>query len=238
MRLEKKETTMDLVNRGLARRYRRERWFRLFGLGAILTSICFLGLLFFSIIGNGWSAFQQTEIMLDIHFDKARFDVDNLARADYGALVKDSLRDLFPEVQGRRDKRKLYRLASSGAAFMLQDMVMKDSGLIGTSQKIWLPADDEVDMLLKGYIPRDVPEDDRRLKDNQIEWVDRLIAAGRNLQVFVAPSSALFLPLPLPWRLLFPLGWPRLSILKSLLPAIDGLILLRSTSITWQPFHP
>ncbi len=179
MGLERKEKTMDLVSRGLARRYRRERWFRLFGLGAILTSICFLGLLFFSIIGNGWSAFQQTEIMLDIHFDKARFDVDNLARADYGALVKDSLRDLFPEVQGRRDKRKLYRLASSGAAFMLQDMVMKDSGLIGTSQKIWLPADDEVDMLLKGYIPRDVPEDDRRLKDNQIEWVDRLIDAGR-----------------------------------------------------------
>ena len=179
MRIDKKKTTMDLVNIGLARRYQRERWFRLFGLSAIITSICFLGLLFISIVANGWTAFQQTEVLLDVHFDKAQFDVDNLARADYGALVKASMRDLFPDVKGRRDKRNLYQLVSSGAAYTLQDMVMKDSGLIGTTQKLWLPADDEVDMLVKGYIPRDVPEDDRRLKDNQIEWIDQLAAAGR-----------------------------------------------------------
>lgn len=179
MRIEKKKTTMDLVNIGLARRYQRERWFRLFGLSAIITSICFLGLLFISIVANGWTAFQQTEVLLDVHFDKAQFDVDNLARADYGALVKASMRDLFPDVKGRRDKRNLYQLVSSGAAYTLQDMVMKDSGLIGTTQKLWLPADDEVDMLVKGYIPRDVPEDGRRLKDNQIEWIDQLAAAGR-----------------------------------------------------------
>ena len=179
MQQDKKETTRDLVNKGLAGRYRRERLFRLFGLSAIITSICFLALLFVSIIANGWSAFQQSEVLLDIHFDKARFDVDNLARADYGALVKDSLRDLFPDVQRRQDKRNLYQLASSGGVYILRDMVMQDNGLIGTTQKIWLPADDEVDMLLKGYIPREVPEGDRRLKDNQIEWIDRLIAAGR-----------------------------------------------------------
>lgn len=179
MRLEKKEKTMDLVNKGLARRYRRERWFRRFGLGAILASIAFLGILFFSIVANGWSAFQETEILLDIHFDKTRFDVDNLARADYGALVKDSLRDLFPDVKGRGDKRLLYKLVSSGSAYILQDMVKKDSSLIGTTRKVWLPADDEVDMLMKGYIRRDVPEGDRRLKDKQIGWIDKLIAGGR-----------------------------------------------------------
>ncbi len=170
---------MELVNRGLAKRYRRERNFRRLGLSAIVTSICFLGLLFISIAANGWPAFFRTEILLNIHFDKSEFGVDNLAAANYGALVKNSLRVLFPGVKGRRDKRKLYKLVSSGASFTLQDMVRHDPSLIGTTRKIWLPADDEVDLFNKGYIARDLPESDRRLKDNQIHWIDTLSAEGR-----------------------------------------------------------
>ncbi|MBU0945212.1 MAG: phosphate ABC transporter permease PstA [Proteobacteria bacterium] len=179
MLVGKKESTMDRVNRGLARRYRRERWFRLFGLSAIVTSVCFIGLLFVSIGANGWSAFQQTEILLDIHFDTEQFDVDNLSTANYGALVKNSMQTLFPDVAGRSEKRELSKLVSSGAPYILQKMVMQDTGIIGSSQKIWLPADDEVDMFQKGYILRDVMEGDRRLSDKQIGWIDQLFAEGR-----------------------------------------------------------
>jgi phosphate transport system permease protein len=176
---KKKESSMDLITRGIARRYRRERRFRRCGLAAILTSIAFLGLLFASIALNGWSAFWQTEILLDIHFDQKEFAVDNLASANYGAVVKQAMRSQFPEVKGRSDKRKLYKLVSSGAAFSLQKMVANDSSVIGTTQKIWLPADDEVDMFLKGYISREVPEDDRRLNDKQVAWIDQLLAGKR-----------------------------------------------------------
>lgn len=194
MQVEKKESTMDRVNVGLARRYRREKRFRLFGLGAIITSISFLGLLFVSIGANGWSAFQQTEILLDIHFDAEQFDVDNLSSANYGALVKNSMRGLFPDVKGRSDTRNLYKLASTGASYVLQKMVMKDTGIIGSTQKVWLPADDEVDMFLKGYISRDVPESDRRLNDKQVYWIDQLVAGGRlekkfNTTFFTAGDS-------------------------------------------------
>jgi len=194
MNKESRETTMDRVNLGLRARYRRERRFRLLGLGAIVASICFLGLLFSSIISNGWTAFEQAEILLDIHFDPAMFNVDNLASANYGALVKSSLRSMFPEVKNRRDKRRLYKLVSSGAAFILQQKVSHDTSIIGTTRKIWLPADDEVDMFIKGYISRDVPEDNRRLKDKQIDWIDQLQAAGRleekfNLTFFTAGDS-------------------------------------------------
>jgi phosphate transport system permease protein len=143
---------------------------------------------------NGWSAFQQTEIQLDIHFDEERFQVDNLAAANYGALVKDSMHALFAEVTGRHDNKKLNKLVSSGGTFILQDMVMRDTGLIGSTQKIWLPADDEVDMFFKGYISRDVAERDRRLNDKQISWIDQLAAAGRlekkfNTTFFTAGDS-------------------------------------------------
>ena len=43
----------------------------------------------------------------------------------------------------------------------------------------WVPADDDVDMLIKGHINRDVNENERRLKDKQIAWIDRLAEQGR-----------------------------------------------------------
>jgi len=190
----KKESTMDRVNVGLAKRYKRERRFRVFGLSAIVASISFLGILFVTIGANGWTAFQQTEILLDIHFDEEQFDVDSLSSANYGALVKNSMKSLFPDVKGRGDKRKLNKLVSNGASYELQKMVMEDTRIIGSTQKIWLPADDEVDMFLKGYIPRDVPESDRRLTDKQVNWIDQLVADGRlekkfNTTFFTAGDS-------------------------------------------------
>ncbi len=172
-------STMDRVNVGLAKRYRKERRFRLFGLSAIVGSLLFLALLLGSIVGKGYTAFLQTEILLDIHFDSAVLDVKNLARANYASLVRRAVGDLFPQVENRRDKRALSKLVSSGAAFELQAMVMNNPELIGTTRSLWLPVDDEVDMLVKGHIPRDVPESDRRVSDQEVAWIDQLIASNR-----------------------------------------------------------
>ena len=67
IRPKKKERTLDIVNRGLSKRYRAERRFRLYGLLAIVASMVFLSLLFISITGNGYTAFQQTflELVVD-----------------------------------------------------------------------------------------------------------------------------------------------------------------------------
>ncbi len=191
---EDRQTAMELMERGLARRHRRERIFRSLGLAAVLVSIGFLALLFAAIIGNGWTAFEQSEILLDIDFAADHFDVDNLARADYAALVRQGLQKLFPEVRKRRQRRSLYRLVSSGAAIILQKKVMQDTSLIGTRQSIWLPADDAVDMLLKGRISRTLPENRRRLSDRQIAWIHRLAGSGRlkkrfNATFFTAGDS-------------------------------------------------
>ena len=84
----------------------------------------------------------------------------------------------FPTVKKRRDKKALYKIISPGAAFELREMVLDNPGLVGTTQKVWLPADDDIDMLMKGHISRDVEASDRRVKDNQIGWVDELIEKG------------------------------------------------------------
>ena len=170
---------IEIVNRSLKRRYRLERRFRLYGIAAIAASLLFLALLFLSIIAKGYSAFWQTYIQLDVHFDSQILQRDALVTADYQGLVKQTLRTMFPDVQERREKRQLYRLVSGGAAFQLRRMVLKDPDIIGQTQSVWVPADDDLDMLFKGHFERDAPEDSRRLSDRQLAWIDALSAQGK-----------------------------------------------------------
>ena len=174
-----KERTLDIVNRGLSKRYRAERRFRLYGFLAIAASMVFLSLLFISIIGKGHTAFQQTFIELDVPFDPEILDQQSLATADYQGLIKKSLRGMFPDVTGRKDKRLLYRIVSSGASFQLRDLVLTQPDVIGQTLPVWVPADDDVDMLMKGHVDRQVAEGERRLKDKQLAWIDQLIADGK-----------------------------------------------------------
>ncbi len=173
------------VEAGLKRRYRAERRFRFYGLFSVVLALAFLSFLFISIVGNGYTAFKQTYVKLDIEFDASVIDPEGnrspttLASANYGRLVKDSIRGLFPEVSGRRNLRKLDRLVSSGADFELRNRVVEDPTLIGTRRSVWVLADDDVDMLVKGHIDRDKPESERRLNDQEVGWIDALAADGR-----------------------------------------------------------
>ena len=176
---KKPERTLDVVNRGLSKRYRAERRFRFYGLAAIGASILFLSLLFVSIIGKGYSAFQQTFVQLDVFFDPEILDEQSLANADYQGLVKNSLRVMFPEVKGRAAKRKLYGMVSNDAKFQLRDRVLTHPEIIGQTLPVWVPADDDVDMLIKGHFDRTVGEDERRLSDQQLAWIDRWSAEGK-----------------------------------------------------------
>lgn len=174
--------TIDVVNAGLAKRRASERLFHYLSLTCLLMALTFLSLLFFNIISNGYTAFQQAFIKLEITFDEQSLDPEGtrdpetLSFADYGGLVKKSMRAMFPDVDNRREKRLLYELVSSGAAFQLRNMVMDDPSLIGRTIQLWVPADDDVDMLIKGHMKREVAESKRRLRDVQISWLDRLEA--------------------------------------------------------------
>ncbi|MGD8461562.1 MAG: DUF3333 domain-containing protein, partial [Desulfobacterales bacterium] len=188
------QSTIEIVNKSLGKRYRSERRFRLYGLVAIILSLAFLTILFTDIIRKGYSAFWQTYVEIDVFFDPTILREESLASADYQGLVKQTMRNLFPEVSGRRDKRALYSLISSGAAFQLQKKVLEDPNLIGQTVSVSVPVDDDVDMLMKGRIDRTLPEDERRIKDNQIAWIDQLNKEGRitkrfNTTFFTAGDS-------------------------------------------------
>ncbi|MCC9002306.1 MAG: DUF3333 domain-containing protein, partial [Candidatus Competibacter sp.] len=174
-----------IVNASLARRNAAERRFRWYGLIAIGLGLTFVVLMFSNIIGRGYPAFWQAYIQIPITFDPAVIDPDGqrdpraLANADYAALVRAGMRQLFPDVQGRQELRALYGLTSSDAAFELQTRVQQNPKLIGMEQEVWLLASATVDTFIKGNINRALDESERPIKDNQIEWIDKLQTTGK-----------------------------------------------------------
>ncbi|MGD8235168.1 MAG: DUF3333 domain-containing protein, partial [Chromatiales bacterium] len=152
--------TTQAVKKSLPRRYRKEKIFRAIGMSAIIVGLAFVVILFANIISKGYPAFQQTYIKLPIDFNEevidpsGERDPEKMARADYQGLIKQSLRDMFPDVSGRRDRFALYKLISQGAGFELKDMVIENPELIGQTREIWLLSDDEIDVYLKGNVTK------------------------------------------------------------------------------------
>lgn len=179
------QRTRRLVEKGLRRRYRAERRFRAYGIAAVALGLGFVAFLFSSIISTGWTVFQQSYLKLEIDYAQDVLDPEGsrdpevIGTADFAALIKAAMREQFPDVEGRSDLRSLYKLASDGGQFDLRHRVLADPRLVGSKESLWVLADDRVDLLMKGKIDRNLPEDVRGLTDQELAWIDRLIADGR-----------------------------------------------------------
>jgi len=168
----------------MKRRHAAEKRFQWYGRLAIGLSLSFLVFMFTAIIFRGAGAFQQSNIQLEVTFDEQTIDPQGtrdpgeLTRANYKPLITEALADIFPDVTERREKARVYRLLSSASVFELGERVAKDPALIGTTQALWLPASSEVDLYMKNKIDQDVPEELRRLKDQDIAWIKTLQSQG------------------------------------------------------------
>lgn len=167
----KRSKVREAVEQSLVKRRKKNRRFKMVGLAAVILGMLFVLMMFTSIISKGFPAFWQTEVQMEIYFDPAVIDPENtgdaevLAAADYLSLVKAALRNEFPDVKKRKDKRSLYRLISSGATDQLRQLVLEDASIVGSRQKLWLIADDDLDQYHKHG------QTQSRLKEKQLSWV-------------------------------------------------------------------
>jgi len=170
--------TTALVKASIKKRYAREKRFRLYGLVAILASLSFLAFLIFTITKNGLPAFKQTFIQLEVTLDSNTLGLgdspteSDLRKANYNGAIKKALLADFPDVKKRKDKKALYKLISKGGQYDLQKQVMQNPTLIGETLTVWLPAGDDASGYMKGIVDSSLPEAKRRLKDNQIGWIE------------------------------------------------------------------
>ena len=174
---------LDIIRAGIAKRYARERRFQRYGQVAIFIGLLFLAFLLGNTILQGYGALQQTYIALDIEIKAEDFNGDlseqSLSNGNYTGMIKQALRETFPDVTKRKEKKALYSMISSGAEYDLRESVLGDPSLVGSRHSFWLLADDEIDMYVKGNTDISVPEKNRRLKDNIVAWTDSLMEQER-----------------------------------------------------------
>jgi phosphate transport system permease protein len=173
------------MERRRRRRQAAETRFIWYGRLALGTACTVLVAMLASILFNGIPAFWQHEVTLDVDLEPQALGIpagalrDDLLRGDYTEPLRRALAQEFPQVEARLEKRALYRLLSSGAAFQLQDLVVENPERLGVRQRMTFPLSDEADMLLKGEISRTLPEAERPISDAQIAWLDELARRGR-----------------------------------------------------------
>ncbi len=177
--------TSETALKRLKKRRGKEFRFRFWGRAAIGFALAALFWLLISIVGTGHSAFTQHFMKLDFELTEATLDplgerdAQKLRGANYRAVVQQTLYNQFPEVTDRKAKAELFALvSSSGATNHLRQMVFKNPNLVGQTVTVTVPASDQVDQLLKGYIKRETPEARRKVSDQQIVWADTLKEQG------------------------------------------------------------
>lgn len=184
------DVSSPAASKRLRKRRRSEKLFRATGMGAIVLALGALVLLLVNVAFTGWRAFVEPVIALDIYFDAELIDptgsgsAEAIANGNYMQVARASLREAFPDVSGRSDKRELNRLLSSEAEFALKAAVEANPDLIGTRQRVVLPLADDAGLWVKGQVDVSVAEDQRTLDDKQVAWLTTLSERGQIEQRF------------------------------------------------------
>ena len=162
----------------MKKRNRHQTMLQGLGIAAISFAALMLFILIASLVSSGYKAFTQTHIQLEVFIDPEQISADKLQRGNFDDVLLDSLKEYFPDVEGRADLRKLESILSNGAQFTLRDRLQADPSLIGETVTVNVPISDDYDQLAKGMVDRDSPTNQRKLSDRQIGWFDTLQQAG------------------------------------------------------------
>ncbi|KSV65144.1 phosphate ABC transporter permease PstA [Sinorhizobium sp. Sb3] len=172
---------------GIKRRYAAERRFRAYGIAAISTGLFFLALLLWTVISNGYTAFQQTTITLPIEFTEKVIDPNGerttdskvLMTANYPLLVRDALvKQLGIDATKRPLVKQATDMVSASSRTLLRDIVVADPSIVGKTIPVTLLAEANIDSANKGQIDLKVEESKRKVKDQQVTWMNELASAG------------------------------------------------------------
>lgn len=204
-------SVLGAVEATLRRRNARETRFRWMGIGAVVTAISLVALLFGSILNAGLPAFWQSTVVLDVTFDKDTIVIGpkpvqgpnetpaafqqrmiawqtELGFVDFNEVILQSIAKVLPEA--KEYPRDALQLITSGERFALRDRVVEDPAVIGQTLRLKLLADANVDVWLKGNIDRSLPDEQQQLSARTRGWADQLQAQGVIQNLF---STALFL---------------------------------------------
>ncbi|HCR85742.1 MAG TPA: phosphate ABC transporter permease PtsA [Alphaproteobacteria bacterium] len=184
-------------HRGIIKRKWAERRFMVYGYSSIIVSILFLLFLFYTIFSQGFSAFLQTKILVEVKLGKyfvseagpmtVAEKKEVLKNLNYRIMVSESLKNTFPNAKSRMEIMQIYSLVSRNSYLKVKEIVEKrlrtEKSLKKTfiqNVRVWLPASTVIDMAYKGKIP----EDSTKISTAQRGYIKRLQEEGKIAKFF------------------------------------------------------
>ncbi len=146
----------------LRRRHAANRRMKWIGLAAIGLAAGALALLVVSLVATGWPAFTQTRITLHFDLDPKLVKPDDMRKGSWRKIIKTALLKEIGPVKSRKDRRKILKIISRGAAYELRDHVMKHPELVGSTISYAVLAADPFDQFYKGVIPEYIGKGEKR----------------------------------------------------------------------------
>ena len=174
----------EIIKKSLMKRHLAESRFKTYGILGIISATVFLIVILSTIFIEGKSAFKSTYIKLDVFFDPSIIDpdgtrdIDEIRFANYRKVIKNSLKNYFPEVTGKEEMKSLTELISSSEEENLMQAILKNNDLIGANKKVWLKASSKIDIIHKNPEMKDLSESNRLISDKELEWFDKLTRNG------------------------------------------------------------
>ena len=174
----------EIIKKSLMKRHLAESRFKTYGILGIISATVFLIVILSTIFIEGKSAFKSTYIKLDVFFDPSIIDpdgtrdIDEIRFANYRKVIKNSLKNYFPEVTEKEEMKSLTELISSSEEENLMQAVLKNNDLIGANKKVWLKASSKIDIIHKNPEMKDLSESNRLISDKELEWFDKLTRNG------------------------------------------------------------
>lgn len=174
------------VEARLKKRHAEEMRFRLYGRLAIIVALSFLAVLVGRIIAQGYSTFVDYEMTAPVYIDPARVDRSDIAGANYDLMIAEQTLarlgekdDEFGTASG-----KLMELISNDLGFQVLKKVRENPDLIGKTITVTGPVKADGQLYFKGELKRSTAEDERKLDNQQLAWLDKLKAQGAIKQQF------------------------------------------------------
>ena len=175
----------------LKKRHRAERLFKAQGVAAIVVAMIFLVVLVGRIVSQGYSTFETHTLSVPVYLNPDRIDTSDLSGVNYDYIVAEAVMKKL----GLQDddygtiSSKVQDLVSRDFGFQLLNKLKADQKLIGQTVTVTGPLKADADLYFKGQIKRSTAEGDRKLDNQQLDWLDRLkkdgaITSGFNLGFF------------------------------------------------------
>ncbi len=199
---ENVSSTTEKVAMSLKKRYSKEKRFKSLGLLSVLFGFLLVVTLLSDITLKALPAFHQHWVKLDVDYQSSWLNINEtsdklllekqLTQASYRNVLKKSLYQMFPEVSGRKNKRKLSTLLSTNAEFTIKDHLVDSPLLLEKQTNVWVRLDDDVDSYLKEGFP--TGEAGLRVNELQAQWLAQLQKSNRiesrfNFEFFTSGDS-------------------------------------------------